>query len=557
MSDSLSAAVPCADEPLVTADELYPAEVRRRYVEAGVWTSDTFASLLEDSVRAWGGREAVVGPVAACPGQPPARLSYAQLDAYANAVAHQLANVGVGVGHRVVLFCPNTVEYVGAFFGVVRLGAVPVHALPAHGVVELSHFLQASGASAVVTVERFGLTRHGEVAAEAVRVAGTGAAVVVACAPGEGGDLPVLEPAVVNPFGLGLIQLSGGTTGVPKLIARSHADYLFSVRRSVEVCEVSAETKMLVVLPAAHNFTMSSPGILGVLSAGGTVVFAPDPTPGSAFALIESEGVTMASLVPPLAMLWLQAAESSVRDLSSLRVLQVGGARFADSAAARVGSVLGCKLQQVFGMAEGLVNYTRLDDPEELVTTTQGYPMSELDEVLVLDDDGHPVADGCAGLLWTRGPYTIRGYIGGVSASSFDDQGFYCTGDVVRRLPSGHLVVEGRAKEQINRAGEKISCEEVENLILGVDGVADCLVLGVSDEHLGERICAVIIPQDPALCDDERFSCQRIRQVLSAGGVAAFKLPDEVVVRPSFPTTNVGKASRAATRKLLSSQRVG
>src|SRR5690606_21896201 len=114
-----------------------------------------------------------------------------------------------------------------------------------------------------------------------------------------------------------LLQVSGGTTGIPKLIPRTHADYLYSVRASVEICGVRSDTRMLVVLPAAHNFAMSSPGVLGVLHAGGCLVLAPDPSPGTAFRLVASERVTMASLVPPLAQAWIASARRRTPDLSS------------------------------------------------------------------------------------------------------------------------------------------------------------------------------------------------------------------------------------------------
>src|SRR5690606_32527412 len=194
----------------------------------------------------------------------------------------------------------------------------------------------------------------------------------------------------------------------------------------------------LAALPAAHNFPMSSPGFLGVLHAGGTVVLAPDPSPKSALALIETERVTITAVVPPIALLWLDAVEHGTqrdRDLSSLRVLQVGGAKFAPEAARRVRPVLGCTLQQVFGMAEGLVNYTRLDDPEDIATTTQGRPLSPADEIRIVDDADRPVPDGEVGHLLTRGPYTIRGYYRADehNAAAFTADGFYRTGDLVRR----------------------------------------------------------------------------------------------------------------------------
>src|SRR5262249_42970404 len=161
-------------------------------------------------------------------------------------------------------------------------------------------------------------------------------------------------------------------------------------------------------LPVSHNFTMSSPGVLGVLHAGGRIVLAPRPDPATVLPLIAAERVTITAVVPPLALLWLEGVEAAAEqpDLTSLAVLQVGGAKLVDPVAARIGPGLGCRLQQVFGMAEGLVNYTRLDDPDEIVLQTQGRPISPDDELRIVDDRDEPVPAGEVGHLLTRGPDT-------------------------------------------------------------------------------------------------------------------------------------------------------
>ena len=187
------------------------------------------------------------------------------------------------------------------------------------------------------------------------------------------------------------------STGLPKLIPRTHDDYLYSVRESARICALRPESVYLAVLPAAHNFPLSSPGVLGALHAGATTVMSPSPDAGTAFRLIESEKVTITGVVPPLAAAWVQAAAHTDRDLSSLQVILVGGAKCSRELAERIGPALGCQLQQVFGMAEGLVNYTRLDDPDEVIFTTQGRPISPDDEVKIVDEDGQPVAEGETG----------------------------------------------------------------------------------------------------------------------------------------------------------------
>ena len=127
-----------------------------------------------------------------------------------------------------------------------------------------------------------------------------------------------------------------GTTGLSKLIPRTHDDYIYSLRVSAEICNLSAKSVYMAVLPVAHNYPMSSPGTFGTFYAGGKVVLATGGSPDEAFALIEKEKVTITALVPPLAMIWLDAASSRNNDLSSLEVIQVGGAKFSAEVAKRI-----------------------------------------------------------------------------------------------------------------------------------------------------------------------------------------------------------------------------
>lgn len=224
-------------------------------------------------------------------------------------------------------------------------------------------------------------------------------------------------------------------------------------------------------------------------------------------------------------------------------MLQVGGAKCSEEVARRVRPVLGATLQQVFGMAEGLVNYTRLDDPEEVVLTTQGRPISPGDEVLVVDDGDRPVAAGETGHLLTRGPYTIRGYYKADehNAKAFTPDGFYRTGDVV---------VEGRAKDQINRGGEKVAAEEVENHLLAHPAVHDAAVVSMPDDYLGERTCAFVVPRGtpPKARELIRFVRER--------GLAGYKVPDRVEFLERFPRTGVGKVSKRDLREVISRELV-
>lgn len=528
----------------------YPEEFAERYRAAGYWTSETFGEFLPARAARFTGHTAVVGHDTTGSWR---RITYRELDDISARIASGLADLGVRTGDRVVLQLPNIVEYTEALFAVFRLGALPVFALPAHRASEIGYFCRFSDAAAYVIADEHGGFDYRVLARQITSETENPPAVVVA---GEAEEFTALgslrdrEPAPIaesDSESVAFLQLSGGTTGTSKLIPRTHADYLYSVRESAAICGVDENTRMLVALPAAHNFPMSSPGILGVLHAGGTVVLAPDPSPDTAFALIESERVTMASLVPPLAQAWLSARARTGRDLSSLEVLQVGGAKFPAEAAKRVRPELGCTLQQVFGMAEGLVDYTRLDDDEDTIVTTQGRPISPDDEIRIVDDAGDPVPVGTAGHLLTRGPYTIRGYYDAPehNSTAFTPDGFYRTGDIVRLTGHGYLVVEGRAKDQINRGGEKIAAEEVENHLIAHPAVLDAAVVSMPDEYLGERTCAFVV------AEGEAPKTLALKEFLRKRGMAEYKIPDKVRFVDAFPVTGVGKISRNELRRAL------
>ncbi|MFJ4029008.1 (2,3-dihydroxybenzoyl)adenylate synthase [Paenarthrobacter sp. NPDC089989] len=537
----------------------WPAETAARYRAAGYWTGERL-----DRV---GVHHANNTPEATAVVDDAERLTYAAFERRVAQMAGGFISLGIQPRDRVLLQLPNRVSFLVAALALMRAGAIPVYLLPAH-----RHSEVAAIAAQAEPVAYIGPSVHENfdyrpMAADLARstAATLHRAALRVIIDGETleGQLGLGE---VLDSGLGrecwdgipadtgdvaFLQLSGGTTGTPKLIPRTHDDYLYSVRQSVKVCGLDSGAVMLLVLPAAHNFPMSSPGFLGVLLAGGTIVLGSSAAPDLAFPVIERESVTIVPLVPPLALAWMRAAAGTTSNLQSLRTIQVGGAKFLPESARRIKGDLGANLQQVFGMAEGLVCYTREGDPDELVATSQGRPMSEADEVRVVDDEDQPVEDGTAGHLLTRGPYTIRGYYKAEqhNSTAFTADGFYRTGDIVRRLPGGYLSVEGRSKDQINRGGEKISAEEVEDHLLAHPLVHDAAVVAIPDPYLGERSCAVIVP-----AGDTTPARKEILQFIRDRGVAAHKIPDRVEIVPAFPTTGVGKNSRAHLRRTLAEQ---
>lgn len=530
---------------MIPVRQEWPEPFAARYRAKGYWRGETLPGFLLERAATHPDRIAVV--------DGDRRWSYRELDARASSIATGFLNRGFTAGDRVIVQLPNIAEFFSVVFGLFKAQLIPVFTLPAHREIEISHFARTAEARGYVISSAWGGFDYRGLAASVSAAVHTVTEIFVV---GDAGPFVALADLDSNgtvafplpaPSDVAFLQLSGGSTGLSKLIPRTHDDYVYSFRASNEICAIDEASVYLAALPVAHNFTMSSPGTFGVLHAGGTVVLSPQPSPDIAFKLIEREHVTIAALVPPLALLWIDAAMNRRHDLSSLQVLQVGGAKLADEVARRVRPTLGCTLQQVFGMAEGLVNYTRLDDSEDRIVTTQGRPISEDDEVLIVDDADRPVASRERGQLLTRGPYTIRAYHNAphANARAFTSDGYYRTGDIVSQDEHGYLTVHGRATDHINRGGEKVSAEEIEGHLLGHPQIHDVIVVAVSDRFLGERACAYVIAREspPTVPELKRWMRER--------GLAAFKVPDQIVFVEQFPATGVGKVSRKDLRAVL------
>lgn len=538
----------------------WPEELAREYTQRGWWRGESLGAEL------WAAADRRLEAVAVVDGD--LRLTYRSLTARADAAASRLADVGVVRGDRVVVQLPNCWEFVVLTLACLRAGVVPVMSLPAHRRHELAYLLAHSEAAALAVPGELHGFDHQAMAVDLVAGSDTLRHLLVVGAEIRPGsvDLGALCAAPEDPTlhrarwdaepppsrEVALFLLSGGTTGLPKLIARTHDDYAYNARASAELCGLEEGTVYLTSLPASHNFPLACPGILGTLLVGGRVVLLGSPEPDRAFAVVADEGVTVTAAVPAVAQRWLaHAAEHGAGQLASLRLLQVGGARLADEVARTVRPTLGATLQQVFGMAEGLLNYTRPDDPDDVVCSTQGRPLSPGDEVRIVDGADRDVPDGEAGSLLTRGPYTPRGYYRAEEQNTraFDADGWYRSGDIVRRRPDGNLVVEGRDKDMINRGGEKISAEEVENLVYRLPAVGQVAAVGMPDAELGERVCLYVVLRAGA-----SLILEDVRTAMAEAGVARFKWPERLEVVDELATTKVGKVDKKALREEIAAR---
>lgn len=531
----------------------WPADLAMEYRRKGYWEDRPLGAYVLDAADRLPDKTAVVdGDV---------RLSYAELADRMDAAAERLLQLGLRADDRIMVQLPNGWQFTVLTLACFRAGIIPVMALPAHRKYELSFLAELSEARAIAVPDVIKDFDHQALAEELASAVPSLETILVSgaakpanirleeiLAPGHdvAGARSRLDATAPAPDSPALFLLSGGTTGLPKLITRTHNDYAYNVKATSVPTGVTENTVYLGTLPASHNFPLACPGILGVLFAGGRVVMLPSPEPRKAFATIEREKVTLSTAVPAVAQRWIEYQQETGSDqLASLEVLQVGGSRLPDEIARKVKPVLGATLQQVFGMAEGLINTTRLDDPEDVICTTQGRPVSAADEVRIVDEAGEDLPDGVPGSILTRGPYTPRGYYRApeANARAFTPDGWYASGDIVERRPGGNLIVQGRDKDMINRGGEKISAEEIESLVYRIEDVTMAAAVAMPDPLLGERLCLYVTVKP-----GREVTLQQIQEMLRQTGVAAFKIPERLVVLDELPTTKVGKINKKDLR---------
>jgi 2,3-dihydroxybenzoate-AMP ligase len=529
----------------------WPAETAARYRAAGLWDGSTLFGLLRGSAARWPDKAALVAG--------DRRLSYAELQQQATRLAARLLRLGLAPRDRVVMQLPNILEFAVVYFALARIGAIPVMALRPHRHAEIRHFLNASGARAYVIAERIGDFDYRNMVEQLRAEAPALRHVIVVgdALPGQQAyaDLvregPFEPPEVpVDPAEVGTMLLSGGTTSMSKLIPRTHQDYVLNARLCGRAAGFGEDTVFMAILPLGHNYNLASPGLLATLLVGGTVVLAPSTQAEDIFAAVQRERVTHIAAVVPLIAGWLAGDVERRYDLSSLRVVQNGGARLAPELRQRLRERFGCTPQEIYGTAEGLINMTRLDDPDELLLHSSGAPVCEDDEIQVLDDDGRALPDGEPGELVTRGPYTIRGYYDAAekNAEAFTPDGFYRMGDIVRKR-GRHVFAEGRRKDFINRGGEKISCEEIENLMFAHPKVKTATLVAMPDPVFGEKACAFVVPHP-----GQHLSFEELIAFLRAQQIASFKLPERLELVSELPVSPVGKILKRQLREMIAAK---
>jgi 2,3-dihydroxybenzoate-AMP ligase len=538
----------------------YTQEEIDKYVAGGFWRNVTVGDLLDNNVSRFPDKIALA--------DERTEVTWRELQKNVNRMALHLHKLGVEYGDFFVLQMANVVEFYYLFFALNRLGAVPVMSLPRHRTKEIDHLLRLHEARGICVMvgEKFDYVAMIEEMVERhlylkVKLTAGGAApdgwqsVDDLMAQAIEKDYPAdyLKQFAPDPNDICCEQLSGGTTGVPKGIPRTHNDYICMWEAYIGLVGFTDESICLVGIPVAHNAvfnTMAGPAFL----KGATIILTKSPRPKEQFALIEKYRVTTIQLIPVQITYWKEADEDRRQyDLSSLRVVSAGGQKVQPELARWVLEDLGVDMCNHFGMSEGITIGNRWDSPREPQMYTIGYPhiRDAALQVKIVDEKNRPVRSGEMGEMVVRGPSHFKGYFRNPEQNklSFDEEGFFHSGDLMSQRPDGRFVVEGRKGDVIKRAGENVYPEPVEALLLRHPRVVNAAVIGIPDERTGEKLCCFV-----QLKEAQKITFEEVQGYMKQNGLAVFQWPERLEIVEDWPLTAVNKIDKRSLRAFIATK---
>jgi fatty-acyl-CoA synthase len=493
------------------------------------------------------------------------RLSYAQVNAQATALAAALHELGIEAGDRIALNLPNWPEFVVSMFAAAKLGAVIVPLNPKYTSPELQYMLRHSESVVVVTAETWeGVDYLARFESFLTSLPDLQYVVSVGeedlwyddriyqfedlLSSGEGRPL---RPVEIDPDrDVFAIVYTSGTMGKPKGVALTHTNLLSTATASCEAIGLTAADVVFGVRTLFNVFGLG-PGVLGTAAAGATLVLQENQDSAEALAIIERERVTVYHGVPTTFVLDLHDPSLNTRDLSSVRTGIVAGAPVSEELIARLRRELVPEVRVAYGLTEtgSTVSITRSDDPPGKQVSTVGKPLSGV-ELQVLDLDGTQLPVESVGEIALRGPGVMQGYYRqpGETAHAFTEDGYFLTGDLGMVDEEGYLHILGRRKEMIIRGGYNVYPREVEDRLHAHPAILDVAVVGLPDEVLGEVTCACIVPVEGAIITGEEIKefCRE--------SIAEYKIPDLVRFLDGFPMTGSGKVRRVELARMISAE---
>ena len=555
----------------VPGRRVIPAETVAEYYRRGWWRS---ATAIDDLLAQAVARPDATAVVSYRSGQPdPERHTFAELELLTRRVAAALIELGIGVGDVVSVQLPNTWQFPALVYGILRAGAVVNPLVPIFRHRELDFVLRRTESRVLIVPDVFRGHDHASMAADLLEsIEGLEHAFVLRSDPtgpdvalpsgtrdlGEILDHPREDRAGLQeelavrtpgPDDLVQIQFTSGTTGEPKGVLHSYNTIYSGSRCIDEIYRITNDDVCFMASTLAHQ-TGFGYGMMKPLGMGMTVVYQDQWDAEQLLDAIETEGITWTVSATAFAMDMIAAQRRRPRNLTTFAYFICGGAPIPPKVVEEAADVLGAQLIAVWGMTENMVvTTTRVGDPVELVSDSDGTPVDWM-EIRILDDSGHPVEVGQSGNLEVRGPSQALGYFyrDDLYAAASPDGDWFATGDVARLRADRGIRIVGRTKDLIIRGGENIPVAEVEDLLLRHPSIVEVAVVGLPDDRLGERACAVITATDPAP------SLSDLTTYLQDAGMAKQFWPERLHVLAEMPRTPSGKIQKFKLREQLLAQ---
>ncbi|MBA2809135.1 AMP-binding protein [Streptomyces sp. KM273126] len=473
-------------------------------------------------------------------------LSYRALAALVDDIATRLGSTALRRGDAVGLVCANTAEFVVALLGAARAGLVVAPIDPALPEPQLSARLEALGAQAVLVgpcaagappvphlrVPAWPLRVHASPAGTATATLDTGVR-AVRDARGAAHELSSHDA---------LVMFTAGTTDRAKMVPLTHANVAASVQGICATYELGPGDATVAVMPFFHSHGLLA-ALLASLASGGCVLL-PEQGRFSAHTFwddMRAAAATWFTASPAIHEILLNrsATEYPGPQAPPLKFVRSCSAPLNPATQRALERTLGAPLLSAYGMTEATHQATSepLPQQEPLKQGSVGRPTGV--ELRVVDQNGRPCPIGTEGEVWVHGPTVARGYLGNPAetAHSFAD-GWLRTGDLGSLDKNGYLTLTGRLKNLINRGGEKISPEHVEDILAGCPGVAEAAVFAIPDATYGQRVGAAVVVSD-GIGSEEILEYARDR-------LAPFEVPDRLVLVTDLPHTAKGGLDRPA-----------
>ncbi len=525
-------------------------------VERAYWPADTSREVLDVTVGQLLREAAAQAPdttalVSVAPGRRARTWTYGELLADAERAAAWLLQ-RFSTGEHIAVWAPNVPEWIVLQYGAALAGLVLVTANPALRGEELEHVLRASHAVGIFHVTELRGTDMTALVDEVLpSVPDVREKVDLA---GWLDDIRSTEPTTlpeVDPQSATQIQFTSGTTGRPKAAVLRHAAMVTNAADVRERCESAFGATFATGLPLFHTAGCGLAG-MGSVHQRATLVLAEVFDPEVLLSAVEAYGATILGGVPAMLYALLQHPRRGEFDLSSVEVIMSGGDLVPPPLADAWRDVCGATASAVYGQTElsPIVCQTRPSDAREDNLFTAGQPMPNL-EVAILDvEDASILPTETEGEICVRGYSRMIGYLDmpEATAETIDAQGWLHTGDLGQMDARGYVTVTGRLKDMIIRGGENIYPRELEDVLTQHPGVADAVVIGLSDPGWGEQVAAVVTP----VPGQEQPTARGLHDYLR-DRLAPHKTPKSWYVVDEFPTNAMGKLQKFRLREWIDS----